>query len=293
MNYYQFHISDWALHTSHLTLQEEAVYRRLLDFYYDTEKPIPKETKPVIRRLRLTEYSDLVGSILEEFFTLEEDGWHNNRADIEIADYHAKAGRARENGRKGGRPPKENQGSETQPVLPRNPEGTGSKANQEPRTINQEPLTKNQEPDTPPSSQATPQAKPAKGEYPEWFEEIWAVYPTRSGGNDKRKALQAANARLKEGRTKHELLEAVKRYRYFVVATGRISTEYVKMAASFFGRGSDSLDNPWTPPPPGGGGGRPEKFDSVAYVNRNRNAALMRDITPEQPALIGEVVCQP
>lgn len=289
MNYYQFHISDWALHTSHLTLEEEAVYRRLLDFYYDTEAPIPKETQPVIRRLRLGSHAEIVGAILQEFFILEADGWHNNRADIEIAQYQANAARARANGKKGGRP-KANQGLETQPVISGNPEETTSKANHKPLTINQEPETKNQKNI---SSQATPQDKPAKHEYPDWFEEIWKAYPTRAGGNDKRAALKAANARLKEGRTKVEMLAAVQRYRYFVVATGRVSTEYVKMAASFFGPNTDNLDNPWTPPL--SAGSNTGRFDAVAYVNRNKNAPPpMRDITPEQPpALTGEVICQP
>jgi uncharacterized protein YdaU (DUF1376 family) len=138
LNYYQFHIGDWALHTSHLTLEEDAVYRRLIDFYYDSESPIPTETQPVIRRLRLGLYSETVALILGEFFTLEVDGWHNYRADKEIAAYKAKATQAQENGKRGGRPPR-NRAVETQPVILANPEITGSKANQEPITNNQEP----------------------------------------------------------------------------------------------------------------------------------------------------------
>lgn len=141
MNYYSFHIGDWSLHTSHLTIEEEGVYRRLLDFYYDTESPIPEITQPVIRRLRLGSYAETVALILAEFFVLEADGWHNHRADLEIIAYRNKAAKAQENGKKGGRPPK-NSGLETKPVNSANPEITGSKANQEPRTNNQEPITK-------------------------------------------------------------------------------------------------------------------------------------------------------
>lgn len=137
MHYYQFNIPTWILHTSHLTLEEECVYRRLLDFYYDTEKPIPIETKQVIRRLRLVNYEDIVSQILNEFFVLEDDGWHNNRADIEISDYQSKAETARLNGKKGGRPKKES-ATETQPVILANPEETGLKANYKPLTNNQE-----------------------------------------------------------------------------------------------------------------------------------------------------------
>jgi uncharacterized protein YdaU (DUF1376 family) len=135
VNYYQFHIADFALHTSHLSLEEECIYRRLLDYYYDTESPIPEKTDLVIRRLRLKGYEDSVALILNEFFVLQADGWHNLRADSEISEYNKKADRARENGKKGGRP-KKNKGLKTQPVISWNPEETGSKANQEPRTIN-------------------------------------------------------------------------------------------------------------------------------------------------------------
>jgi len=142
MHYYQFHITDFAYHTSHLSLEEDAVYRRLLDFYYDREAPIPKETQPVIRRLRLVNYEAIADRILQEFFVLTDDGWHNYRADQEIIAYHAKADVARENGKKGGRPKKNNNLGEsiTQSVILANPDLTQTKANQEPRTINQEPF---------------------------------------------------------------------------------------------------------------------------------------------------------
>ena len=141
MHYYPFNIADFNLHTAHLTLEEEAVYRRLIDFYYDTEKPIPKETNPVIRRLRLGSYVSEFEQILAEFFTLEDDGWHSYRCDVEIKAYHDKAEKARANGRKGGRPPK-NKGKETKPVNLANPDLTQSKANQELITNNHKPLTK-------------------------------------------------------------------------------------------------------------------------------------------------------
>jgi len=152
MHYYQFDISAWAIHTSHLTLEEECVYRRLVDYYYDTEKPIPEETKPVIRRLRLVNYEDIVAQILSEFFHLEADGWHNNRADIEIAAYQAKVGTARSNGKKGGRP-KQNKAIETKVVILDNQEETTLKANYKLETINYELET---------SKDITPSAPPRK-----------------------------------------------------------------------------------------------------------------------------------
>lgn len=147
MHYFQFNIPDWVMHTSHLSLEEEAVYLRLLYFYYDTEGPIPRETQPVLRRLRIANHSDIAEQILSEFFRLDGDFWHHKRVDRELEVFRERAERAKQNGRKGGRPRKyaNSEGSkprETQPVIFGNPEKSTSKANQEPITTNQEPKDK-------------------------------------------------------------------------------------------------------------------------------------------------------
>ena len=189
MNYYQFHISDWALHTSHLTLEEEGVYRRLLDYYYDTELPIPEETQSVIRRLRLGSYSVIVGLILEEFFVLKDGFWHNLRADFEISEYHKKVERAKENGKKGGRPKKNNQQNQqvgksenpekTESVSVANPEKSESKANQEPLTINHNPVNNN-------------------NDHHDDFDEFWDRYPKKVGKKAARTSWKRLNKESKE-----------------------------------------------------------------------------------------------
>ncbi len=67
--------------TAHLSPVEECFYRRALDFYYLNEKPLPKETQSVFRRLRANtqEERDAVLIVLQEFFVEEEDGFHNKR----------------------------------------------------------------------------------------------------------------------------------------------------------------------------------------------------------------------
>ena len=129
MHYYKFNISDWHLATSHLSLEEEAIYFKLINFYYDSEQYIPLETQTVIRRLRLTNYSELFEQILHEFFTKSDDGWHHKRCDDEIAKYHAKAKVNKTVGKLGGRPKK------TQTVSKNNP--------QETLTNNHKPITNN------------------------------------------------------------------------------------------------------------------------------------------------------
>jgi uncharacterized protein YdaU (DUF1376 family) len=106
MHYYKFNIADWHLATSHLSLEEEAVYFKLINYYYDSEQCIPKETDSVIRRLRLGSVKDLVGIVLQEFFVLQNDGWHHLRCDDEILKYHHKAEVNQRTGKLGGRPKK-------------------------------------------------------------------------------------------------------------------------------------------------------------------------------------------
>lgn len=136
MHYYKFNIKDWTRDTAHLSAAEEGVYRRLLDHYYESEKPIPQETQSVIRRLRLGGHESDLQTILSEFFVLESDGYRHKRCDDEIAKYHAKADANRKNGSRGGRPekPKENpDGFQEEPT---------NNLNHKPLTTNQEPIDK-------------------------------------------------------------------------------------------------------------------------------------------------------
>jgi uncharacterized protein YdaU (DUF1376 family) len=90
MHYYQFNIGDYASHTRHLTAIEDIAYRRLLDLYYLHERPLNSGSASVARQINMREYETEVKSILDEFFTLTDDGWINVRADKEIAHYRGK-----------------------------------------------------------------------------------------------------------------------------------------------------------------------------------------------------------
>lgn len=140
MNYYTFHSGDYLRDTSHLSLVEDAIYRRCLDWYYTNESPLPNDFKKIARLIRASDFLEYVQIVVTEFFVLSENGWSQNRCDDEIAIYHGKAQKARENGQKGGRPKtktKPNHNLEiTQSVILDNPEITESQANQEPRTKN-------------------------------------------------------------------------------------------------------------------------------------------------------------
>ena len=99
MHYYQFNIGDYASHTRHLSLIEDAIYRRLLDVYYLHERPLNSGVTTVARQINAKEYEKEVKIILEEFFQLTEKGWENFRADKEIENFHTKIEQASKAGK--------------------------------------------------------------------------------------------------------------------------------------------------------------------------------------------------
>ena len=145
MHYYQFNIADYRKDTAHLKPIEHYIYRTLIDWYYLDEKPLPKETQVVSRRLGLGKESiEDVENVLSDFFVCGEDGWHHHRVDEEIAEYHSQCTKNKENGKAGGRPSgSKNKPKETQVVSSGNPVVTLT-TNQEPLTIKQEPKEKKQ-----------------------------------------------------------------------------------------------------------------------------------------------------
>ena len=142
MHYYQFNIGDWALEAGHLSLEEEAVYLRLINHYLNTEQPIPSETQWVIRRLRI-ETQSVIDHVLAEFFELTDKGWVHNKCEEMLKAYRKTVKKNRANGAKGGRPRKHLGSSETQSEPTGNPLATQTKPTGNP---NQEPLTKNHKP---------------------------------------------------------------------------------------------------------------------------------------------------
>lgn len=134
MNFYPFHIGDYASHTRHLSLIEDLAYRRLIDLYYLSEKPFQGEFDLIARHIGMKEYLNEVEYVLFMFFEETPSGWINKRCDDEIAKYHAKAESARNANRIK---------SEKISALKSEPNQNVTK-NQEPLTNNHKPKTKNQ-----------------------------------------------------------------------------------------------------------------------------------------------------
>ena len=101
MHYYSHNINDFNNATIHLTVEEECMYHRALAWYYSNELPLPKDKAKIYRFLRATtkKLQTAVNNILEDFFTEEEDGFHQSRCDSEIAEYQSKQAKAIEAGK--------------------------------------------------------------------------------------------------------------------------------------------------------------------------------------------------
>lgn len=86
MNFYPFHIGDYASATRHLTWLEDAAYRRLLDCYYVREEALPVDLRQVYRLVVAStdEQREAVDQVLTEFFTLTDSGYVHERCEAEI-----------------------------------------------------------------------------------------------------------------------------------------------------------------------------------------------------------------
>jgi uncharacterized protein YdaU (DUF1376 family) len=147
MHYYQFNIGDYASHTRHLTAIEDIAYRRLLDLYYLHERPLNSGSASVARQINMREYESEVSSVLEEFFTLTDEGWINVRADKEISHYRGKIEQASRAGKASAERRLNVRSTDVQP------------------TNNHKPITNNQE--------------PINKEYIDRFNVFWKQYPRK------------------------------------------------------------------------------------------------------------------
>ena len=143
MNYYERHLGDYAKDTTHLSMLEHGAYTLLMDRYYGTERPIPEDQVYRVTRAHTKEERKAVDAVLGEFFTLVQSDWNQGRINAEIAKMQSKVKAAQENGRRGGRPKKNQDETRKKPTgFPLGSENeTQQKALQSPVTSHQTPNT--------------------------------------------------------------------------------------------------------------------------------------------------------
>jgi len=129
MHFFEWNIGEYAKKTQHLTNEEDLAYRRALEMYYDSEKPLLTDGLATLsRRLRVDQQA--LQNVLSEFFP---DGV-NKHAEEKIAAYYSYIAKQSVNGKLGGRPKR------TQAKPTDNPKEPSAKPL---LTTNQEPLTNN------------------------------------------------------------------------------------------------------------------------------------------------------
>lgn len=85
--WYAFYPDAYERDAGHLSYIQDSAYRRMLDLYYKTGEPLPLDHSIVYRSCRAMERGEraAIDYCLGHFFEREEDGYHNARADAEIA----------------------------------------------------------------------------------------------------------------------------------------------------------------------------------------------------------------
>lgn len=120
--YYPRWIGSFQKDTGHLSCTELGVYDRLLDHYYATEMPLPSDIDACARIARAMSKDErkAVSTVLREFFVLSDAGYTQSRADAEIKKLQELRAKNAANGRSGGRPRN-------------NPDGSGNKPSRFPK----------------------------------------------------------------------------------------------------------------------------------------------------------------
>jgi uncharacterized protein YdaU (DUF1376 family) len=89
MHFYQKNIGDFNNATRHLTRVERSLFSDAIELYYDTELPLSSDINKLNRLLlaHSQEEKDALLVVLNEFFTLTDEGYFNKRCNEEILKY--------------------------------------------------------------------------------------------------------------------------------------------------------------------------------------------------------------
>lgn len=267
MHYFQHHIGDFRAGCFNMNRLERALYREMLDIYYDTESPLPDSIEVVCKLLgvRNEEEKKMVNEILMlKFEQVNGRGWVHDRCEKEIASYHAflekssRAGKASAEARakKKARSvqPESNQSStRIQPTF--NQRSTNVQPTFNVGATNQQPLTNNQE--KPSSSEQSPdQAKKRKWgsdddhKTAQWiFSQVRRLNPDQKEPNWDGWADDVRLMRERDGRSHKQICELFKRansdsfWKSNVLSPGKLREKWDSLSIKLNGSASaDPID---------------------------------------------------
>jgi uncharacterized protein YdaU (DUF1376 family) len=240
-------VRDYVTATRHLTLAERGAYTDLLFFQWELGR-LPREPERLAR---------LIGCSAEEFgavwpaikakFVQIEVGLINTRLEEHRAEVLRLRDVRAEVGRIGGKQSASKRASKTQAKLKQT--GKQNSSSVASNLLDGLLVAKSNHPNPNPNPNKSIRKKTAAAPPLDesWFENFKAIYPKRAGDQGWPAAAQAVQVRLRQGYTPEEMIEGAQRYALYVRATQSEGSQFVKMAASFIGRGTFFLD-PWPLP---------------------------------------------
>ena len=99
MHYFPFSPKDYMSKTSFLEPMEDLAYRRMLDYCYLNERPLPIDIAEIALLISMRTHSDSITVVLRYFFELTDYGYINDRVERDIKAYRAKSAKARASAR--------------------------------------------------------------------------------------------------------------------------------------------------------------------------------------------------
>ena len=200
MHYYQFNIGDYKSHTDHLDLLEDLAFRRMMDWCYLHEEPLPLDINEIAKKILMRTHTESIAYVLEEFFIKTDSGYINSRIKKEVDAFKAKSDKARKSA--------EARWNKKQPQSEGNanalqPQSEGN-AKQETLNINQEPLTNKQE-----TSNKKLSAKANNNEVLEVFNYWKEVMRKGASTRLNKKREKLISDRLKDGYPVEEVKQAI------------------------------------------------------------------------------------
>ena len=117
MHFYNYNINDFNASTRHLSHLERALYRDLIDMYYQNERPICDDFDNLCRKLiaKSDEEKQALQNVLNDFFVIKKlkgdkaPCWHHNHIDRELKKYKFRQTPTNEMTNKNQTPSNENQ----------------------------------------------------------------------------------------------------------------------------------------------------------------------------------------
>jgi uncharacterized protein YdaU (DUF1376 family) len=252
MKYFSKHIGDFATATKLLSLAEKGAYNELMDYYYATEKPLPADLDALCRITGAFSEQErtAVARVVAQFFEEVDGQLFQAKIEEQILAYNEEAEKNRLNGGKGGRPPKPRENPVGNPVgsVSDTQSGTQKKAN--PVTSNHKSLSNDKD--------KGKRADEPRFELPAWIPgDTWADFVAMR--KQMRKPMGEAAIRLAV-RTLEDLRAKGNEPKTVIEQSIMRGWTGLFPLRGDFARAASN----------GNQAARPDKFDPVAFVNRNR-----------------------